>query len=322
MQLISRPPSVNETPLPQPSTGARQSNIRRMSIILLFLLPSAIVYIVFVFLPIIQAAYYSVYRWNGLGPLVDFVGLKNYTLALSNALFQGAFTHNMLIGILSLLVQLPFSLLLALIIGKNLPGRTFFRTIFFMPYILSDVITGLIWSFIYRPDSGINVVLQHLLPGYHPQLWLADPKMVLLSIFVVMIWKFFGFHMVLYVAALQNIPDELDEAARIDGANSFQIMRYIHIPLLSNTIRLTVLISVLGSLQYFDLIWVMSLGGPAHASETMATYLFKYGFQSFEMGYGSAVGVILFALCFVFALMYQRFSLSKETAGSLTEANA
>jgi raffinose/stachyose/melibiose transport system permease protein len=322
MQLISPTPAATETTSSQPPRRSRQSALRRMNIILLFLLPSAIIYIVFVFLPIIQAAYYSLYRWNGLVPLSDFVWLKNYQLALSNKIFLGSIGHNLLILVLSLLIQLPFSLLIALVIGKTLPGRTFFRTVFFMPYILSDVIAGLIWQFIYRPDSGLNVVLQHVIPGYQAQLWLADPKIVLPSIFLVMIWKYFGFHMVLYVAALQNIPDEIDEAARIDGASGLQIMRFIHIPLLGNTIRLTILISALGSLQYFDLIWIMSLGGPVHGSETMTTYLFKYGFQSFALGYGSAVGVILFALCFIFAIMYQRFIMAREVEGSLTEAAA
>ncbi len=322
MQIISRSSTETETVPSQLPSRSRKSTVRRISTILLFLLPSAVIYLVFVFLPVFQAAYYSFYRWNGLGPLVDFVGLRNYMLAFTNQVFLGAFFHNILIAVLSLFIQLPFSLQLALIIGKDMPGRAFFRTIFFMPYILSDVIAGLVWSFIYRPDGGLNTVLPHLFPGYQTQLWLADPKTVLLCIFVVMVWKFFGFHMVLYSAAIQNIPDEVVEAARIDGASSLQVMSNIYVPLLGSTIRLTILISALGSLQYFDLIWVMSLGGPVHASETMATYLFKYGFQSFEMGYGSAVGVLIFALCFVFALMYQRFIMSKEVAGSVAEIQA
>jgi raffinose/stachyose/melibiose transport system permease protein len=284
-------------------------------------LPSAILYIAFILFPVGQAAFYSLFRWNGLGPLTDFIGVKNYSLAFSNSVFLGALLHNVEIVVLSLLVQLPFSLILALIIGKNLPGRTFFRTIFFMPYILSDVVAGVIWSFIYRPDGGLlNTILQHLFPGFQGQLWLADPKIVLASIFVVMVWKYFGLHLVLYVAAIQNIPDEVVEAARIDGASPLQVVRYINVPLLGSTIRLTVFLSVLGSLQYFDLIWIMSGGGPVHASETMATYLMRYGFQSFSMGYGSAVGVIMFGLCFVFSFMYQRLIMTRDLAGSITKA--
>jgi raffinose/stachyose/melibiose transport system permease protein len=137
-----------------------------------------------------------------------------------------------------------------------------------------------------------------------------------------MTWKYLGLSLVLYVAAIQNIPDELVEAARIDGASMLQVVRHINIPLLSSTIRLTILLSALGSLQYFDLIWIMTNGGPVHATETMATYLFKNGFQSFEMGYGSAVGVIMFMICFVFAMMYQRFVMGRDLAGGLTGPTA
>jgi raffinose/stachyose/melibiose transport system permease protein len=276
---------------------------------------------VFVLLPVVQAAYYSLFHWNGLDPLTEFYGLKNYVLAITDSVFLKAFSNNLIIVVLSLLIQLPFALMLALVIGKSLPGRTIFRTIFFLPFILSDVVTGVIWSFIYRPDGGLlNTALQYLFPGFQSQLWLADPKMVLGSIFVVMIWKYFGFPLVLYVAAVQNIPDEVVEAARMDGASALQVVRYITIPLLGSTVRLTIFLSALGSLQYFDLVWIMSAGGPVHASETMATYLLKYGFQSFQMGYGSAIGVIMFATCFVFALLYQRLIMQRDLAGSVTGA--
>jgi raffinose/stachyose/melibiose transport system permease protein len=320
MQLISRPPATKEAAPVRPPTRSRQSRIRLISILLLFLLPSSILYVVFVLLPVIEAAYYSLFNWNGLGPLTEFFGLKNYMLALTDNVFLRAFSNNLIIVVLSLFIQLPFALMLALIIGKNLPGRTIFRTIFFLPFILSDVVTGVIWSFIYRPDGGLlNTLLQHL--GFQGQLWLADPKMVLGSIFVVMVWKYFGFPLVLYVAAIQNIPDEVVEAARIDGASPLQVVRYITTPLLGSTIRLTIFLSALGSLQYFDLVWIMSAGGPVHASETMATYLLKYGFQSFQMGYGSAIGVIMFATCFVFALLYQRLIMRRDLAGSITGAH-
>jgi len=289
---------------------------------LTFLLPSAILYIVFIFLPVMQAAYYSLFSWSGLGPLTDFIGLKNYVNAFKNPVFIGAFFHNLELLVFSWVFQLSLALFLALVIGKNLPGRTIFRTIFFLPFILSDVVTGVIWTFIYRPDGGINTVLPHLIPGYQAQLWLGDTRMVLISIFVVVVWKYFGLYLVLYMAALQNIPDEIVDAARIDGASAMQVIRHVTIPLLSSTIRLSILLSAVGSLQYFDLVWVMSGGGPVNSSETMTTYLYRYGFQSYSMGYGSAIGVILFLVCFVFALLYQRFVIRADLAGSLTTAQA
>src|SRR5947209_12592849 len=200
-----------------PSARFRRSSIRRVSTILLFLLPSFAIYLLFVLYPVVQAGFYSFYSWDGLEPLTNFVGLKNYALAFADKVFQGAFIHNLVLLVLALLLQLPFALMLALLIGKKLPGRTFFRTIFFMPYILSEVIAGVIWEFIYRPDSGINITLQHLFPAFQGILWLGDTKIVLFSIFIAMTWKYFGLHLVLYSAALQNIPDEIIEAARLDG---------------------------------------------------------------------------------------------------------
>lgn len=319
MQVTSRSYPVVEAPVAQPPARLRQRKFRRVGTILLFLLPSAILYAVFIFLPVVQAVYYSFFHWSGLGPLTDFAGLNNYLVAFKSSTFLAAFLHNLEILVLSLIFQLTLALGLALTIGKTLPGRTIFRTIFFLPYILSEVVAGVIWTYIYEPSGGLlNTTLQHLIPGFQPQAWLGDPRTVLFAIFVAMIWKYFGLHLVLYVAAIQNIPDEVVEAARIDGASTLQVVRHISLPLLSSTIRLTIFLSALGSLQYFDLIWIMSAGGPVHASETMATYLYKYGFQSFEMGYGSAVGVVMIIICFVFSLLYQRFIMRRDLAGSIT----
>jgi raffinose/stachyose/melibiose transport system permease protein len=179
--------------------------------------------------------------------------------------------------------------------------------------VLSEVVTGVIWNFIYRPQGGlINALVQMIAPGSEPSALLADPKTVLYALFVVITWKYFGYHMILYIAGLQNIPAEIEEAAAIDGCSRLQTLRYITLPLLGSTVRLSIYLSVLGSLQFFDLIWVMTTGGPVGASDTMATYLYKYGFQRFQLGYGSAVAVILFLICFSFSLLYQRFAMRRD----------
>jgi raffinose/stachyose/melibiose transport system permease protein len=278
-----------------------------------FLLPAAAVYIGLVLLPVVQAVYYSFYRWNGLGPMTNFINLGNYTRILSDRAFLGALGHNLLLVVLSLAIQLPLALGLALLIRGLLRGQSIFRTVFFLPFVLSEVVTGVIWTFVYRPDGGlINTVLQFFAPWVKETALLADPKTVLYALFVVITWRFFGYHMILYIAGLQNIPAELEEAAAIDGCSPLQTLRYITIPLLSSTIRLTIYLSVLGSLQFFDLIWVMTTGGPVGASDTMATYLYKFGFQRFQLGYGSAVAVIMFLLCFGFSLIYQRFVMRRD----------
>lgn len=323
MQVISRSQTPAGTASKRPDVRPVRKSSGRMGTLLLFLLPGLAICCIFIFFPVIQAIYYGFFTWSGLGPLTDFIGLKNYATAFRNATFLSAFAHNIEILALSLLFQIPLALCLALVIGKTLPGRTIFRTIFFMPFILSEVIAGYIWMFIYEPtNSGlVNATLQQVIPGFQTQAWLGDTHMVLLSIFVAMTWKYFGLHLVLYVAAIQNIPDDIVEAARIDGASMLQVVRHIHLPLLGSTIRLSIFLSALGSLQYFDLIWIMSNGGPVHASETMATYLYKAGFQSFQLGYGSAVGVIMMLICLGFSLLYQRFIMRRDLAGSITMAD-
>lgn len=300
-------------------THQRRRQWSKASTMILFLLPGMVMILVFVLYPEVQAIRYSLYRWNGLVGLTDFVGLKNFQLLAHDPIFLQAVKNNLIIAVLSVLLQLPVALGLALLLNGRVPGKAFFRTVFFLPFVLSEVIAGLIWSFIYNPTSGIVAgFLRQFDPKAIPPAYLADTHTVLFAIFIAMCWKYIGFHFMLYVAGLQNIPGELHEAARIDGANAWQIARYVTIPLLGGTIRITILLATLGSLQYFDLIYIMSNGGPVNASETMATYLYHYGFQNFAIGYGSAVAVVMFGLCLIFALFYQRFVMREDLNSSVT----
>ncbi len=187
-------------------------------------------------------------------------------------------------------------------VGRHMRGRTFFRVVFFLPYVLSEVVTGVLWSFIFHPRTGINELLGKIIPGFEPIGWLSDPNIVLYSLFIAITWKFVGFHFILYLAGLQSIPEDLEESAKLDGASSFRVIRDVTLPLLGPTIRLTIFLSAIGSLQFFDLIWVMTEGGPIDASQTMATYMYKFSFQRFALGYGAAASVIIFTICFGFAL--------------------
>lgn len=300
------------TSVPRSTVAARRQSVRprieRAAIITGFLLPAGVLYTMMVIYPVVQAAYYGFFKWNGLGPATDFVGLDNYVRIVSDKIFQMAVSHNLLIIVLSLLIQLPLSLGCALLVRRHLAGRTFFRMVFFLPFVLSEVVTGLIWSFIYHPRAGLlNWVVGLIFPTWDPPSWLGTPSLlVLCCIFVVITWKYFGYHMILYVAGLQNIPFEVEEAAQIDGATGWQVIRYIIIPLLGPTIRLTIFLSVLGSLQTFDLVWVMTQGGPANVSNTMATYMYQFGFLRSQLGYGSSIAVIMFVICFTFSLAYQQ----------------
>jgi len=292
--------------------GRQRRDYRRMATILVFLLPAVAVYALFVIYPLIQASFYGLFKWNGLGPLDDYVGLDNFSQVLRDEVFRRALWHNLVILGLSLIIQLPLALGLALALGRQMRGRAFFRTVFFLPFVLSEVVTGVVWSFLYHPDSGINNLFSAMIPDYERHGWLGDTRTVLPALFVVITWKYIGFHFVLYVAGLQNIPRDLEEAAQIDGASPLRVVRDVTIPLLGPTIRLSIFLSALGSLQYFDLVWVMTTGGPVGASETMATYMYKFGFQRFALGYGSAVSVVIFVICFGFALAYQGLVMRRD----------
>lgn len=278
--------------------------------IVLFLSPALLLFLIFVVFPIFQSLYYSLFNWKGFGPAVDFVGLDNFKNILSDKVFILALRNGLLIVLFSLVFQLPLSMALAVLVGRDLPGRVFYRTVFFLPYVLSEVITAIMWMFLFNPnpDRGFINALIVLFPGGQAQPWLGDTKLVLPAAFMALTWKYFGFHMLLYLTGLQTIPVEIEEAARIDGANSFQSFFFITLPLLSSTIRTSVYLSVLGSLQQFILIWIMTKGGPVYASETMATYMYRFGFVRFQLGYGSAVAIYMFLLCLIFSLVYQRMT--------------
>ena len=278
-------------------------------LIALFLLPALILFLLFVIYPIFRSLYFSLFDWNGLGPAVDFVGLQNFKEILSDQVFLKAVRSVLLIIIFSVCIQLPLALALAVMVGRGLPGRGLFRTILFMPYVLSEVNVAIMWMLLYNPDPDrglLNAIVVGL--GGEPIGWLSDPKIVLFSIFFALTWKYFGFHMLLYLAGLQNIPIEIEEAARIDGANGFQNFFYITLPLLGSTIRTSVYLSVLGSIQQFIMVWIMTKGGPVNASEMLATYMYRFGFIRFQLGYGSAVAIYMFILCLIFSLIYQRLT--------------
>ena len=297
-------------------TGAGRS--RTWLTIAAFLLPALLLYLVFVIAPIVQAAYYSLYKWNGLTPLTDFIGLKNYQVALSSDAFTTAVGNNLLIIVLSLALQIPFSLALAVMLNRRFRGRALFRLLFFLPYVLSEAITGIVFTLMLQPGSLVDGALGRIGLGGLVQDWLGDSSIVMLTLFVIISWKYFGFHMIIMLAGLQGIPRELEEAAMIDGASRRQAFRFVTFPLIGPTLRVSIFLSMIGALQLFDMVWVMTAGGPVNASSTMAIAMFKAGFKNTQMGYGSALAVILFLFGLVVALAYQRFVLRRDVDGAMT----
>ncbi|HXW20498.1 MAG TPA: sugar ABC transporter permease, partial [Roseiarcus sp.] len=211
----------------------------------------------------------------------------------------------------SLLLQLPLALGMALLLAKKAFGAVAFRLIFFMPYILADVAAGLIFRFIfdgdYGPVSGLSQAL-----GFGPVYMLASPTPAMIALLIVILWKYFGFHMMLFIAGLQSIDQHLYEAAEIDGANAFQRFRFVTIPQLSSMIKLSVFFSVIGSLQLFDVVMPLTYGGPFNTTHTMVSFLYIFGITRMRVGFGSSVGVVLFIICVTFAFTYRRFLMRDE----------
>jgi raffinose/stachyose/melibiose transport system permease protein len=298
-------------------TPARRSRLGRMpwATVVVFLLPALVLYSVFLLYPIVQSARYSLYDWNGFGPLDEFVGLENFRDVFGDARFRSALTHNSIIVVLSLLLQLPAALALAMLLNAKIKGRAFMRTVFFAPYVLSEVVTGVVWRQILRPNGLLDQSMDGAGLGGWVQGWLSDPDVVLYALFFIVSWKYFGFHMILMLAGLQQIPHELKEAASIDGASGWATFRYITFPLLMPTVRVSVFLSVIGALQLFDLVWVTTKGGPIGASSTMSTYLYDR-FRDSRFGYASAVSIVIFGFSLVIALLYQRFALRRDLRGA------
>lgn len=288
-----------------------------------FTLPALILFGALVLAPILYALYVSLFNWGGFGSPSDYTGLDNYSRLAKDPVFLGDLWRGLLLVGFSVLVQLPFALAMAVLLNQKLRGRAVYRMLFFAPYVLSEVITGVLFSMIFAPDAGLaDRVLGSVGLDGLGGLWFADQSTVMPTLFLVMTWKYFGFHMMLYLAGLQGIPAELHEAARIDGAGAWQRFRYITLPLLGPTVRISAFLSVIGAIQLFDLVWVISQGGPDHASETMAITLFQFGFKRYEIGYASAISIALFLISLVFALAYQRFVLRRDTEGALTNMRA
>ncbi|MYS95222.1 MULTISPECIES: carbohydrate ABC transporter permease [Streptomyces] len=309
--------------LPPPAADRPRSRARRRVLNWLtaagFQLPALVLFMGLVLLPMLFALYAAFFRWGGFGMPSDYVGGENFTRLFQDDVFLGDLWRCLVLVVLSLVIQLPFALAMAVLLNQRMRGRAVYRMLFFAPYVLSEAITGILFGMIFAPDDGFaDQVLGKIgLEGLGGE-WFADPSTVMATLFLVMTWKYFGFHMMLCLAGLQAVPRELTEAALIDGAGPWQRFRNVTLPLLAPTLRISVFLAVIGSIQLFDLVWVTTAGGPDHHSETMAVTMFQYGFKRYQVGYASAISVVMFAISLVFALAYQRFVLRRDLEGATT----
>ncbi len=277
-------------------------------VLVLFLPPALVLFTALVVLPLGEAGWFSLFDWNGYGLPTHFVGFRNFELITRYPAFGIALYNNLLIIVVSLCIQLPMALGLATLVSSRIKGALVFRMIFFLPYVLADVAAGLIWRFVYDGDYGLAPMIAHAFGVATPYV-LADADWAMTAVMVVIVWKYFGFHMMLFIAGLHGIDQTLYDAAAIDGASSRQRFRRITLPLLSPTIRLSVFFSVIGSLQLFDMIMPLTNGGPDDSTQTLVTFLYTFGIMRMRVGFGSAIGVVLFAICVIFAFSYKRLAL-------------
>lgn len=307
----------------------RRDTIRKWAEIALFVGPALGLFLTFVVYPVISAARYSFYQWNGVEQFsqATYIGFENYSRALFGGTdpdLQQAFTsqysdpfwqalgHNFAIIGLSMAVQLPLALLIALTLNRKFPARSAARVIIFAPYVLSEVIAGVMWLIIFDPN-GIATELVNAL-GFSPPAggWFEDQTWGFWTVFFIITWKYLGLAIILFLAGLSGVPEDLQEAAAIDGASWWQIQLRINVPLIGPTIRIWAFLSIIGSIQLFDMVWVLNQGGTTGQYSTIATYMMRIGFFRSDWGYGSAIAVIMFLISFVIALAYMATVLRRD----------
>lgn len=271
---------------------------------MLFILPAFVIFSVFIVIPMLSSFYYSFTDWNGLNPDVHTVGFKNYKTLIHDSEVWISLKNTLYFAILVTILQNVISLVLAMLVdGTNWIFR-FLRVLYLIPALLSALAIGYIWSYLYNPVFGIiNTVLTDMGLSNWTQDWLGDPKWSMLSVVFTNIWQWTGLSLVIYLAGLQAIPADMYEAADIDGASKWKRFVHITFPLIAPSFTINILISIIGSFKVFDIIYVMTKGGPGTATESLAILLYKKAFNFNEMGYGTAIAVVMFLIILVISII-------------------
>lgn len=279
-------------------------------IIAMYTLPALLLILTLIYVPIVLTGYYGLMDWDGIGTMT-FVGLENYVALATDTAFWTSAWHSLQLALFSV-GSLVLYLGVSLVLAGNIKGANLFRKIYLIPMLLSSVAIAQLWMRIYHPSNGVMNRFLTSVGMENPPLWLSDTSIVLFAIFIPIIWQYAGFYIIIYYAALKNVPKELEEAAKIDGASPLQIAYKIKLPLISGIIKVTIVLAVIGSLKYFDLIYVMTDGGPNGASEVMASYMYKLAFRTNDFGYGSAVGFFMLVLILIVTYLIRKATAEKD----------
>lgn len=311
----------------------KSDTVRKWGEVGLFVGPALVLFLTFVVFPVASAARYSLYKWNGIKQFseAEFIGFENYARALwggndpaTKDAFLTAYTepfwqalsHNFAIIALSMAIQLPLALIVALTLNRQFPGRSLVRVIIFAPYVLSEVIAGVMWLIIFDPNGFATAVVQKIGLSMPSGGWFEDQTWGFWTVFFIVTWKYLGLAIILFLAGLAGVPQELQEAASIDGASWWQVQWRINVPLIGPTIRVWAFLSIIGSIQLFDMVWVLNRGGTTGQYATIASFMMQVGYFRKDVGFGSAVAVIMFLISLGIALAYMAFVLRRDNAAA------
>ena len=294
-------------------TVGRRRFRRTGSPALWFAAPALAIYALIVIYPSLAGAVYAFTDWKGLGA-AHWIGLENFKTLFTDDQSFGALVNTLKLTVVVVIVQNTIGLLLALGVHTLIRSRNVLRTVFFAPAVLSPIVLAFLWKYMFNPapDAGLNALLGFLGLDFLQQNWLGDPSVALWAIAITVIWQFTGYSMVIFLAALQGIPRELEEAAELDGAGRFQRFRHVIFPLLAPAVTINLTLSTIGGLKIFDQVFAITNGGPGYSTETLSTLIYKQAFVFGEFGYSTAVALVLALLVAAVAMFQLRFLQSRE----------
>jgi raffinose/stachyose/melibiose transport system permease protein len=292
-------------------SGTRESPnrrwVRKATIGYAFVLPALLLYGFFFIYPFVVSIYYSLTNWDGAQPVKEFIGLSNYRSLLTDSLLWEALYHNLIWVVLGTAAPIAIGLLLGVLLWSGARGTTLFRTLYFLPFILAQVVVAIIWNWIYHPLWGpLNVLLRAVGLDSLARGWLGDPAWALLAVIIVAVWSYFGFTFVVIMAGLQDVSKELVEAATLDGANPWQRFIHVIVPQLRHVLTMITAFTLIGGFNVFDIIFVMTQGGPGTATQVIGTYTYRKAFEQGDIGYGSALSMVMTVITLIASYLFIR----------------
>ena len=274
----------------------------------IFLGPSLIIYSILVIVPVLFSTYYSLTDWNGIGKQ-KFVGIMNFIKMFKDADFLVSFQNSIICTVISILLQIPVGLLLAYLLYRGIKGFKIFRAIYFLPVVIAPMAIGLMFTLFLNDQTGVMNKLLGLIGLQSLQhAWLSDPKVVLYSVIAPQVWQYIGLYVIIFIAAMQTISEEILESASIDGATNVTIFSRIVVPMISDVIKLSVILCFTGSMKAFDLPWIMTAGGPGVKSAYLGVYMFKAAFINTKFGIGSAATIVILVTALVFTVVFNKLT--------------